>query len=107
MAILVQLRTGHMQLRTGHVPLQKHLHRIGKAKSAMCLACRLEVELVHHYLLMCPVYAGQRRQMERALRWAARSISMLLSNLKAFLHLFRYINDMCHFQITFGDLKSE
>jgi len=96
-----------VQLRTGHVPLHKHLHRIGKFRSATCPACISEVDSVHHYLLMCLAYAGQRRQMERALQWPARSIRMLLSNLKAFPHLFKYINDTHQFQTTFGDLQSE
>jgi len=41
-----------MQLRTGHILLRKHLHRIGKAGSAMCPACLSEDESVHHYLLV-------------------------------------------------------
>ena len=80
------------QLCTGHIPLQKHLHRIGKAESPTCPKCRSDDETVIHYLLRCPVYTAQRRRMESALHRAAISVSTLLANPKAFHYLFEYIH---------------
>jgi len=81
-----------VQLRSGHVPLQKYLHKIGKANSPTCPACRAHDETVHHYLLTCPAYRIQRGELERTLRRAAQTIRTLLANPKAFPHLFRYVN---------------
>jgi len=83
-----------IQLRMGHVPLQKHLHRIGRANSPKCLACHMRDETVHHYLVVCLAHRGLRGQMEKALQWGMQSVGTLLSNPKAFKHLFRYINVM-------------
>jgi len=87
-SLLIQLRT--------HVPLQKHLHRIGRANSLKCPACHMRDETIHHYLVACPVHRGPRSQMEKALQWGTWSVGTLLSNPKAFEHLFRYINTMHH-----------
>ena len=96
-----------IQLRTGHIPLHKHLHRIGKVKSPRCPACISDDESVHNYLLMCPAYAIQRRRTERALRRSTRSINTLLSNPKAFPHIFKFVSDTRRFQTTFWDPQSE
>ena len=56
-----------IQLRTGHVLLARHLHRIGKAESPICPACRAHNETVHHYLLVCPALASLRKAMESQL----------------------------------------
>src|SRR5882672_11310944 len=93
-----------IQLRTGHVPLARHLHRIGKAESPICPACRAHNETFHHYLLVCPVLASLRKAMESQLRWAARYIRTLLSNPKAFGPLFQFINSTNRFRSTFGVL---
>jgi hypothetical protein len=39
----------YMSLRTGHAPLNKYLHRIGKAESSQCPHCRQVDETVHHH----------------------------------------------------------
>jgi len=41
-------------------------------------------EMVHHYIMICPTYAGQRKHLEGQLRRVARLISVLLTNPKAF-----------------------
>ena len=77
-----------------------------KADSPKCPACWSNSETVHLYLLRFPAYVTQRRQLEEDLGRAARLISMLLMNPKAFPYLFRYIHNTWHFHSTFGDLQS-
>ena len=81
-----------IQMRTGHVPLQQYLHRIGKVEPLHCPNCH-EDETVHHYLTNCKSFETQRRRMEGHLQRVAKSVSTLLTNPKAFPHLFKYIND--------------
>ena len=76
-----------VQMRTGHVPLQAHLYRIGKVPSPVCLMCHKADETVSHYLVTCMAFATQRGHMERDLRRAAKLVSMLLTNPKAFQSL--------------------
>ena len=89
-----------VQLRTGYIPLQKHLHRIGCMDSPIFPACQSSEETVHHYLMTCLAHNSHRRQLENHLRRAAKSIRVLLTNPKAFPHLFRYIHDMKCFSNT-------
>jgi len=96
-----------LQLRTGHVPLNRHLYRINRAESALCPACELEDETVHHYLMTCPARWKQRRPLERALGRAATSISKLLSLPKALPHLFRYIQNTERLTNNFDRLIQE
>jgi len=81
-----------VQLRLGHAPLNKHLHQIGKAKSPRCPVCRASDKTVHHFLVTCPKYVSQWRLLEGKLWRAARSVSTLLSNPRAFVHLFKYVH---------------
>jgi len=92
-----------VQLRTGHVPLQKHLHRIGKVESPVCPACRTGDGTVYHYLMVCPAYTIQRRCIVGHMRRAARSVGTLLSNPKAFPHLFKFIHDSRQFRNIAGE----
>ena len=84
-----------IQLRTGHIPLRKHLNRIGKANSPMCQTCPSQRETVHHFLMLCPAYTDARRHLVTNIGRAVRSMKTLLSNLKTFPHLFRYISATC------------
>ena len=93
-----------VQLRAGHVPLQAYLHRIGKMESPTCTKCRGGDETVEYYLTACKAFAAQQGCMERHLRGAAKSISTLLNNPKAFPNLFRFIQDMRRFQGTTRDI---
>ena len=86
-----------IQFRTGHCALYAHLHRIGAAPSPMCPACRRERETVVHFLLQCPAYTRQRRNLIAAAGHSARFINKLL-NTKAMLpHLFAYIKETGRF----------
>jgi len=92
------------QLRMGHAPLTKHLHRIGKSESPACPACLASNESVHHYLIACPAWAAQRRQMGSVIGRTAGSIRTLLSHPKVFEHLFQFINKTGRFKSVFGTL---
>ena len=82
-----------IQMRSGHVPLQAHLYRIGKVPSPVCPMCHKADKTVSHYLIICMAFATQRGCMERDLRRAAKLVSMLLMNPKAFQSLFKYIHE--------------
>ena len=47
-----------MEVLTGHSTLRMHLHRIGRADSAVCRACLEDEETLEHYLCECPAFAG-------------------------------------------------
>jgi len=66
-----------VQLRAGHMPLQKHLHRIGKADMAQCPACVTTDETVIHFMLLFLAYRAQRSQLEREIHRAAGSMCPL------------------------------
>ena len=100
---LMWWQTSLIQMRTGHVLLQEYLHRIGKVNLPLCPGCHKADEMVHHYLTMCKSYNTQRRQMEGHLWRAAKSIITLLTNPKAFPHLFKYIHDMRCFCLAEGE----
>ncbi|KAJ3711775.1 hypothetical protein C8R42DRAFT_537800, partial [Lentinula raphanica] len=92
------------QMRTAHIPLQKHLHRIGKADSPICPCCRDEVETVRHFLMECPAH---RRACDK-LQWEVSNrhwgLGPLLSSKKALPALFRYINTMGRLRHIYGEL---
>ncbi|KAJ3878611.1 hypothetical protein F5051DRAFT_292525, partial [Lentinula edodes] len=85
------------QLRTGHIPLQRHLHRIGKADSATCPCCKHGNETVTHYLFECRAHRQARGRLQRKLANDRWSIGSLLSTKSSLPHLFRYINDTKRF----------
>ncbi|KAG2153822.1 hypothetical protein DEU56DRAFT_726253 [Suillus clintonianus] len=43
-------------LRTRHISLNQHLYRIGKSITPSCPHCVNTLEMVQHYLLICPQY---------------------------------------------------
>jgi len=92
-----------VQMRTGHIPLQAHLHRIRKVETLTCQNCHKADKTVHHYLIACMVFAAQRGDMESQLRRAAKSMSTLLTNPKAFLQPFKYIHNTNHFGSSVRD----
>ena len=93
-----------VQLRTGHIVLQKHMHRIGKADSPTCPACRGADESVHQFLFYCPKYKEQRNDLRTKMQRGASCIRTLLSKQKTMTPLFKYIHDMRRFTNTFSDL---
>ena len=52
-----------MEILTGYSTLRKHLHRIGRADSAVCRACGEDDETLEHYLCECPAFAGIRVEL--------------------------------------------
>ena len=59
--------------------------------------CNEADETVSHFLTACAAFTIQRGCMERHLWRATKSVGMLLTNPKAFPHLFRYIADTRRF----------
>ena len=53
------------QLRIMHAPVNQYLNRIGRTSSARCLACSDESETVVHFMLRCPNYTHERREIDR------------------------------------------
>ncbi|KIO14581.1 hypothetical protein M404DRAFT_101526, partial [Pisolithus tinctorius Marx 270] len=95
----------YIQLRTGHIPLNKHLHRIGRSDTPMCLQCGgTSQESVHHYLFQCARYVRECHILQRALGRDATSMAYLLTNSKAQPHLLRYISATKRLQKTFGEI---
>ena len=80
------------------------MHRIGKADSLMCPACRGVDVSVYQFLLYCPKYKEQRNELRTKLQRGESCIRTLLSKQKAMTPLFRYIHDTQRFTNTFGDL---
>ena len=93
------------QLRTAHAPLNKHLHKIGKAESPHCPHCPNRPETTLHFLLECPHYESPRAQLRRKLHRKARNISCLLAEGACIKHTLKYIHDTQRFQKTHGDLS--
>ena len=65
--------------------------------------CHKADETISHYLTAFMVFTTQRGHMERQLRRAAKSVSMLLTNLKAFPCLFKFIHDTRRFLGSIDD----
>jgi ribonuclease HI len=93
------------QLRSGHVPLRAHLYRITRAEAPNCEKCHGAVESVHHYLMVCPGYAKERRVMAREGGRDTRMMGKLLSSAKMLPHLFRFVARTGRFKDTLGDLE--
>ena len=54
-------------LRLGHAPVELHRHRVGRVPSAAC-ECQRGHESISHFLLDCPRWSVQRRQMLSTVR---------------------------------------
>jgi len=97
----------YVQLCTGHIPLNKHLHRIKKSATPMCLQCGdNQIETVHHYLFDCPRYDRERHILRQKLGQNASSTSHLLSEKTAQQVLFRYIDNTKRLHPVFGDIPT-
>jgi hypothetical protein len=93
-----------IQLRAGHIPLNKHLHRIGKAESPTCPCCREHEETVYHLLMRCPAHRNARSAMIQSAGRDATDLNKLLSKPKLIPHLFRFIGQAGRLRSVFGDL---
>lgn len=96
-----------IQLRMGHIPLNQHLAQIGVAESPACPACHEREETVHHYLLVCPAYATQRRMHFAKLARDAHSMSRLLTHPEAMKPLFCFITATRRLAKTFDGLCTD
>ncbi|OBZ72553.1 hypothetical protein A0H81_08075, partial [Grifola frondosa] len=95
------------QLHTEHIPLQKHLHRIWKADSPLCLSCLAALETVHHFLLTCPAHNCHRwEHLDHFLGHAGHSLSNLLNTSTILKPLLNYINVTGRLAPTFGNIAS-
>jgi len=95
----------YTQLRTGHTSLNKHLHRFKRSDSPNCLQCGdTTPETVHHLLFTCPRYDHERFILERDVGRKAYHVAHLLSNVKAKVHLLRYVNETRRLAPTFGEV---
>ena len=95
----------YTQLRLGHLPLNKHLHRIKKSDTPLCLQCEdNKPENVHHYLFECRKYDRERHTLRLKLGRRALSVRCLLAEKRSQKPLFKYINETKRLSATFGDV---
>jgi hypothetical protein len=87
-----------LQLRTGHAPLNKYLHKIGKADSPLCPHCQEQEESVEHFLLLCPALQTLRNQLFGLLFRASRRLDFLLTNPKAAKQVIKFALATKHFR---------
>jgi len=79
-----------VQLRTGHCGLNSYLHRFGKRGSSYC-GCGYGKETVEHFILECPKYKEQRKELRKSVgTWKLR-IDMLLGDVKLLKYMTEYI----------------
>ena len=84
------------------------LHRIKRSETADCPHCKNGVrETIHHYLLICPSYAGARRILQAKLQRDASSIPFLIGTRIGIPHLLRYVSDTKRFSATFGEVRPD
>ena len=82
-----------IQLRTGHCGLKSYLHRFGLVDSPLC-DCEAGQETVEHFLLECPLYREQRRELRNKAGSANMRVDALLGTAEAILkYTERFIND--------------
>lgn len=86
-----------IQLRTEHIPLQNYLYRIGKAGSPTCEHCGRERETVQHFLMQCPAFKKQCRELVAQAGPDARKRGLLLSAKGMIRHLLTYVADIGQF----------
>ncbi|KAJ6597497.1 hypothetical protein DFH09DRAFT_904133, partial [Mycena vulgaris] len=90
------------QLRAQHAPLSKHLHRLKKSPTPLCLCCGTVDETVDHFLHFCPAHAAARSRLYAAGR-TARHTKNLLSSPKSLPALFAFIQESGRFHAVYGD----
>jgi hypothetical protein len=80
------------QLRTGHCGLNYYLCRFKKAESAECEMCGYEKETVEHYLVECPSFWRERRELRRKVGAGQMRIAILLGEKEAVRATMEYIS---------------
>jgi ribonuclease HI len=79
-----------VQLRTGHCGLNKYLHRFGKRYSPYC-SCGYAKETVEHFILECPNYKTQRKELRKRVdAWKMR-IDKLLGDITLLKYTMEYV----------------
>ncbi|KZV84487.1 hypothetical protein EXIGLDRAFT_624149 [Exidia glandulosa HHB12029] len=81
-----------IQLRIGHAPLNKHLHRIDASDTDKCPACRTRPETARHYIMRCPGYELERKEMFARAGRGRHRMKELLSTKDGIAQLLRYID---------------
>ena len=91
------------QLRTNHIPLRAYLHKIKAADSPICPHCEDAPETVTHFLMFCPRYATQRRELRSTLRPGQNLDLTLLGDKGSMANLLRFVRKSKRFEELFGD----
>jgi hypothetical protein len=93
-----------MQIRSGHLPLNFYLHRIKKADSKNCQACKLEpedetpTETIKHFLYDCEAYTNQRNLLIRKIGDSNLALKDIMSHPKHMKALATYITKTERFE---------
>ena len=96
-----------MQLCTGHSPLNQHLFCIHHSETPSCPHCQgITVEMVHHYLFLCPQYQHEHHVLHHKLKCKAESLSFLLSSPNAVKPLLSFIHSTKHFKTKAESARS-
>ena len=95
------------QLRTNHVPLQAYLHRFKLVDSPICPHCEEAPETVTHYIMFCPKFATQRRQLRSCLGQRTHLDLGILGDSKCLPDLFRFIKSTNRFEQSYGNLDPD
>ena len=78
------------QLRTGHCGLNKYLHRFGKRYSPYC-SCGYAKETVEHFILECPNYKVQRKELRKMVGIWKMRIDKLLGDIELLKYTMEYV----------------
>ena len=85
------------QLRTGHCRLNKYLHPF-KLKSSPYCECGYGQETVEHYLMECPRFVKERKELRVKVRSKGMSIERLLGDTKFIKHTMEYVKATGRFE---------
>ena len=92
------------QLITGHAPLNKHLHRIGKADLPVCPSCHEHEETIPHFILHCPAHQAIRRLMMDQVPDEERNLTGLFATHSNRKHLLNFVARTTRFRSVFGHI---
>ena len=94
-----------VQLRTGHVPLNKHLHRIQRSDTPICQKCGVAPESTRHFILECENYTLPRHELRTRLGRGGDRLPSILSSATGLEHLIRYTATTRRFESTMPGLS--
>jgi ribonuclease HI/exonuclease III len=86
-----------MQVRSRHLPLNAYLHKIKKAESKHCQACRIEpgdqtpAETIEHFIYNCDAYTDQRKTLIRTIGASGIALKDVMLRKKHMKALAQYI----------------